>query len=182
MHKLLNLGCGTRFHRSWTNIDFSSSDKSVIAHNLLKGIQYNDNFFDVVYHSHVLEHFTKSDAKKFLLECFRVLKPNGHFSISDIVIEGQLPAAIKTAAEMYAGCVSGAINKEEYLQLIKGAKFENITVQKQKTIVIPDDILSQYLTAQEIRDFRSGDNNIQSITVYAEKANVQSCCSSDCCN
>lgn len=80
--KLLNLGCGTRFHPSWTNVNFINVSPGVISHNLLEGIPYQDNYFDVVYHSHVLEHFTKSDAKKFLIECWRVLKPNGIIRIA----------------------------------------------------------------------------------------------------
>jgi len=75
--KLLNLGCGQRYHTEWTNIDFVSSNDHVVAHNLLQGIPRADNEFDVVYHSHVLEHFSKQDGKLFLEECYRVLKPGG---------------------------------------------------------------------------------------------------------
>lgn len=75
--KMLNLGCGGKYHPDWTNVDFVSYDKNVIAHNLNEGIPFKDNEFDVVYHSHVLEHFTKDKALLFLRECYRVLKPNG---------------------------------------------------------------------------------------------------------
>lgn len=75
--KLLNLGCGLRSHDEWVNLDFTSKSNQVIAHNLLRGIPYPDNIFDVVYHSHLLEHFTKTDAKKFINECHRVLKSGG---------------------------------------------------------------------------------------------------------
>lgn len=77
--KFLNLGCGSHFVVSpeWTNIDFESNSEHVKAHNLLTGIPQKDNSFDIVYHSHVLEHFTKSDGDKFIGECFRVLKPGG---------------------------------------------------------------------------------------------------------
>lgn len=75
--KFLNLGCGTRFHSAWTNIDFVSTGEGVIAYNLAQGIPFPDNSFDVVYHSHVLEHFSKTAAKSFLLECYRVLCPQG---------------------------------------------------------------------------------------------------------
>lgn len=77
MQRLLNLGCGQRFHPEWTNVDFVSSGKDVIAHNLLKGIPFSDNEFDVVYHSHVLEHFSKKEGREFMRECFRVLKRGG---------------------------------------------------------------------------------------------------------
>src|SRR6266487_6353049 len=74
---LLNLGCGSFVHDDWINIDFVSHDKRVIAHNLLLGIPFNANTFDAVYHSHILEHFTKADAPLFMEECYRVLKPGG---------------------------------------------------------------------------------------------------------
>jgi ubiquinone/menaquinone biosynthesis C-methylase UbiE len=115
-------------------------------------------------------------------EIFRVLKPGGHFSIADIVLTGELPHPIKSAAEMYAGCVSGAILKDEYLGLIKETGFGNIKIQKEKAIHIPDDILSAYLSAEEIADFRSNSAGIFSITVYAEKPQVAACCGPDCCS
>lgn len=78
----LNLGCGPTFIDDWTNIDFVSNSKHVIAHNLLKGIPFEDNTFDCVYHSHVLEHFSKLEAKNFIAECYRVLKPEGIIRIA----------------------------------------------------------------------------------------------------
>lgn len=73
----LNLGCGYRFDSQWTNVDFVSTGKNVIAYNLIKGIPFEDNTFDLVYHSHVVEHFPKSLAEFFIRECYRVLKPKG---------------------------------------------------------------------------------------------------------
>lgn len=80
--KLLNLGCGNRYHKDWTNVDFVSKDQHVIAHNLLKGIPFENNSFDAIYNSHVLEHFTKQDGINFIRECFRVLKPGGIIRIA----------------------------------------------------------------------------------------------------
>lgn len=116
-------------------------------------------------------------------EIYRVLKPGGHFSISDVVLVGTLPDALQHDAEMYAGCVSGAIQKEDYLGLIQRTSFINLAVQKQKTISIPDDILSRYLDADQLQEFKSGDTGIFSITVFAQKpAEAGSCCGPDCCN
>jgi predicted SAM-dependent methyltransferase len=75
--KLLNLCCGNRFHQEWINIDFTSSSEYVRTHNLLKGIPYPDNYFDVVYHNNALEHFQKNDGERFIQECYRVLKLQG---------------------------------------------------------------------------------------------------------
>jgi len=122
------------------------------------------------------------DKNAVFKEMYRVLKPGGHFSISDIVLTGQLPEKIQNAAEMYAGCVSGAIQKDEYLSLIAANGFENINVQKEKVITVPDDILSAYLSAEEITTFRNENAGIFSVTVYAEKPAEKTCCGPDCCN
>ncbi len=118
-------------------------------------------------------------------EIYRVLKPGGHFSISDIVLEGALPEKWKQVAELYAGCVSGAIQKSEYLSIIDEAGFKNIVLQKDKTITIPEDILANYLSAAEIEEYKKGKTRITSITVYAEKPakDARNCCEpgSGCC-
>ena len=122
---------------------------------------------------------------KVISEIFRVLKPGGHFSISDIVLEGELPAKWKEVAELYAGCVSGAIQKKDYLDIIAETGFANITLQKDKPIIIPDDILANYLTEAEIKIYKNGQTKITSITVYAEKPSKdeRNCCEpgSGCC-
>lgn len=131
---------------------------------------------DVVVSNCVLNLVPNKDG--VIREIFRVLKPGGHFSISDIVLEGQLPDKLREAAEMYAGCVSGAIQKQQYLQLITDNGFEDMSVQKEKAIHIPDDILATYLSADEIAAFRSGKSGIYSITVFARKP----CCAPGCCS
>lgn len=119
------------------------------------------------------------NKRNVFAEIFRVLKPKGHFSISDIVLEGSLPESLKQAAEMYAGCVSGAIQKEEYIKIIHEAGFVNISVLKEKRIIIPDDILLQYLNEKELAELKNYGPGIYSITVYAEKP----CCDpgTGCC-
>ena len=115
-------------------------------------------------------------------EIYRVLKPGGHFSISDIVLVGGLPTKIREAAEMYAGCVAGAIQKVEYLALIETTGFKATTLQREKPITVPDDILGQYLSAEEIKTFKASGTGIYSITVYAEKPkDARTCCGPDCC-
>lgn len=115
-------------------------------------------------------------------EIYRVLKPGGHFCISDIVLVGELPLKIQQAAEMYAGCVAGAIQKKDYLAMIETTGFGAIMLQKEKIITIPDDILAQYLSAAEIGDFEVSGTGIVSVTVFAQKPESEkSCCGPDCC-
>jgi ubiquinone/menaquinone biosynthesis C-methylase UbiE len=139
------------------------------------------NAADVIVSNCVLNLVPNKDA--VIKEIYRVLKPGGHFSISDIVLEGELPGEIKQAAEMYAGCVAGAIQKPVYLELIEANGFKNITIQKDKAIIIPDDILKQYLSEEQLDTFKQSGTGIRSITVYAEKPlEEKACCGSDCCN
>lgn len=119
------------------------------------------------------------NKNKVMKEIFRVLKPGGHFSISDVVLVGDLPDALKQTAEMYAGCISGAIQKEAYLAIIRNNGFTDITIQKEKPITIPHDILQAYLPEAEIEAFNTSGPGIYSITVYA--ARPTACCAPGCC-
>ncbi len=117
-----------------------------------------------------------------LREVYRILKPGGHFSISDVVLKGELPEALRTDAEMYAGCVSGALQRDEYLRLIDAAGFVNIVINREKSIELPDDILNRYLDAESMLRYRNSETGIFSITVYAEKPlSAKDCCGPDCC-
>ncbi|NGP88837.1 arsenite methyltransferase [Fodinibius halophilus] len=109
------------------------------------------------------------DKRKAFGETYRILKEGGHFSISDVVISGELPDTIKEDAEMYAGCVAGAINKEDYLEIVEEAGFTNLKVQKEKRIQLPDGILEKYLSEDEQQQFKDSGTGIFSITLYAER-------------
>lgn len=133
----------------------------------IENMPLNDNTADVVVSNCVL-NLVPNKVNAFR-EVYRILKPGGHFSISDIVLTGELPVQMKAAATMYAGCVSGAVQKDDYLNIVKNAGFRNITVQKEKLITIPDQILLDYMTADEAKRFIRSGSGIYSITVYAEK-------------
>lgn len=143
----------------YNNVEFRFGD--------IEEMPVSENIADVIVSNCVLN--LVPNKPKVFSEIHRVLKPGGHFSISDIVLEGDLPDALQSDAEMYAGCVSGAIQKETYLDHIREAGFENITNQKEKPIKLPDDILSQYLDEDEIAEFNTGGVGIYSITVFAQK-------------
>ncbi|HUZ59698.1 MAG TPA: arsenite methyltransferase [Hanamia sp.] len=155
--------------RGFNNVEFRQGD--------IEKMPVTSNMSDVIVSNCVLNLVPNKDG--VIKEIYRVLKPGGHFSISDIVLVGQLPHNIKNAAEMYAGCVSGAIQKDVYLELIETNGFTHITIQKEKAIIIPDDILQNYLSEKEIASFKNSGTGIFSITVYAEKP----CCDpkAGCC-
>jgi ubiquinone/menaquinone biosynthesis C-methylase UbiE len=139
----------------------------------------SSNTADVIVSNCVLNLVPNKDG--VFKEINRVLKPGGHFSISDIVLIGELPVKIREAAEMYAGCVAGAIQKQSYVELIEINGFQNITIQKEKSITIPDDILSTYLSSEEINQFKSSGTGIFSVTVLARKSK-ETCCEPGCCS
>lgn len=127
----------------------------------------NDEVADVVVSNCVLN--LVPNKQKVLQEIYRVLKRGGHFSISDIVLVGELPEKLKKDATMYAGCVAGAIQKDAYLQLIADSGFKHITLQKEKSIVLPDSLLETYFDTEEIARFKEGGLGIYSITVFGKK-------------
>jgi ubiquinone/menaquinone biosynthesis C-methylase UbiE len=141
------------------NIEFIQGD--------IEKMPLPDDSFDVVISNCVLN--LVPDKQKAFSEIFRVLKPGGHFCISDVVTSGELPEELKEAAEMYSGCVSGATEKQEYLKIIERQGFSQVEIQKEKPIVIPDSILNKYLGEKNAEQFKNSGAGIFSITVTANK-------------
>ena len=154
------------------NVEFRQGD--------IEKMPVSANIADVIVSNCVLNLVPNKD--NVFKEIYRVLKPGGHFSISDIVLVGDLPSQLQNAAEMYAGCVSGAIQKGNYLDLIKNNGFENIKIQKEKAITIPDDILANYLNSEELLAYKAGNTGIFSISVFAQKPSEEACCKPGCCS
>jgi ubiquinone/menaquinone biosynthesis C-methylase UbiE len=142
-----------------TNVSFVKGD--------IEEMPFTDSTFDVIVSNCVLN--LVPDKNKAFAEMMRVLKPSGHFCVSDVVLKGNLPEELKNDAEMYVGCVSGAIEINEYLSIIALQGFKNITVHKQKEILIPKEIMDKYLSVTEGIRFKDSDNGIYSITVSGYK-------------
>lgn len=143
----------------YTNVEFVQGD--------IEEMPFANNQFDVIVSNCVLN--LVPDKDKAFSEMYRVLKPNGHFCVSDVVIKGELPEKLQKDAEMYAGCVSGASDKNAYLDIINKQGFRDVIIHKEKVIAIPENVLANYLTAEEIGLFTSGENGIFSITISAYK-------------
>lgn len=154
----------------YKNVEFRQGD--------IENMPLAGNIADVVVSNCVLN--LVPNKKQAFAETFRILKKGGHFSVSDIVLVGDLPEGLQKSAEMYAGCVSGAIQKDEYLSIIQQTGFSEITIQKEKRIILPDDILKDYLSIEQMKEFNSGKAGIFSITVFAEKP--ENCCAPGCCD
>ena len=143
----------------FTNVEFIQGD--------IEEMPLGDNQFDVIVSNCVLN--LVPDKAKAFSEIFRVLKPDGHFCVSDVVIKGTLPEKLQKDAEMYAGCVSGASNMDDYLEIIRNQGFKDIVIHKEKVISIPKNVLDKYLNKEEIVSLTSGKTGIISITVSAKK-------------
>ncbi|HMO40952.1 MAG TPA: arsenite methyltransferase [Saprospiraceae bacterium] len=154
----------------FNNVEFRYGD--------LEKMPVSANVADVIVSNCVLN--LVPNKRQVFREIMRVLKPGGHFSISDVVLVGELPQDLKQVAEMYAGCISGAIQRDEYLGIIRETGFENIEVQKEKVITVPDDILLQYISQAALTALKEKQVGIYSITVFARKP--QNCApGSGCC-
>jgi SAM-dependent methyltransferase len=133
----------------------------------IEEMPFENDLADVIISNCVLN--LVPDKEKAFSQMYRVIKPGGHFCVSDIVLSGDLPGALVEDATMYAGCVSGALQKEEYIGIIEKTGFNNIQIRKEKEIILPDDILKKYLSESELAMFKNGHTGIYSITVFAVK-------------
>lgn len=145
--------------RGYTNVKFVEGD--------IEQMPLPDNMADVVVSNCVLNLLPEKD--KIFKEIHRVLKPGGHFCISDVVLEGHFPKAFTNNAAMYAGCIASAIQKEDYMGEIEKANFKSITIEKTKTVEIPNDVLEEHLSKETIADYKAGNVGIYSITVTGVK-------------
>jgi len=143
----------------FTNIEFVKGD--------IEEMPLPDNTYNVVLSNCVLN--LVPDKTRAFSQIMRVLKPGGHFSVSDIVIKGTMPEKLREDAELYAGCVSGAIGMDKYIEIIEQQGFRNITVHQMIKTSLPADLLSNYLTEEETERFQSGDSGIYSITLSGYK-------------
>jgi len=141
------------------NVEFRLGD--------IEAMPLEDSIVDVVVSNCVLN--LVPDKQKAFAEIYRILKPGGHFCVSDIVINGELPENLKKSAMMYAGCVSGAIQQDDYLNIISAAGFTNSEIKKTKVIDLPDEILREYLSEAELTGYRQSGVGIFSVTVTANK-------------
>ena len=143
----------------FTNVEFVRGD--------IEEMPLPDAIVDVVISNCVLN--LVPDKEKAFRQIYRVLKPTGHFCVSDVVVSGDLPESLLKDATMYAGCVSGAMKKEEYLEVISNAGFKKIQIKKDKEVKLPDELLLKYLSEKDFKHFKANKIGIYSITVFAEK-------------
>lgn len=143
----------------YQNVEFKLGD--------IENIPLENETADVIVSNCVLN--LVPDKQKAFAEIFRILKSNAHFCVSDIVIKGKMTPELQKSAEMYAGCISGAVAQEEYLKIIEDAGFKNIEIKKSKKVDLPDELLKEYLSNDGLEDYHKNLKGIFSITVTAYK-------------
>jgi arsenite methyltransferase len=143
----------------YSNIEFRLGE--------IENLPVEDNYADVVISNCVLN--LVPDKEKAFSEIYRTLKPGGHFCVSDIVLHGDLPEEVRKSAELYAGCVSGAMKEEEYLSVIKKNNFNNIEIKKSRKIELPEELLQKFLSPEGVLEYYGKNKGIYSITVVGVK-------------
>ena len=153
----------------YDNVEFRSGE--------IERLPVEDATVDVVISNCVLN--LVPDKAKAFAETFRVLRPGGHFCVSDIVATGTLPEAIRRAAALYVGCVAGALPEGKYRAVIRRAGFDGVRIAERKPIALPDEVLREHLSETELAAFRKSGVGLLSVTVLGAKP--EACCASDCC-
>ncbi len=157
--EMIELANKNRAKLGYTNIDFRLGE--------IEDLPVDKDSTDVVISNCVLN--LVPDKEKAFSEIYRILKNDGHFCVSDIVLNGDIPEELKRSTEMYTGCVAGALQKDEYIKTIHNAGFKNVEIKQSKTITIPDDILNKFLTEEQLAQYNNSGISIYSITVVGEK-------------
>lgn len=157
--EMIDLANKNKEKLGFTNIEFRLGE--------IDDLPIDENSIDVVISNCVLN--LVPNKKRAFSEIHRILKQNGHFCVSDIVLVGNLPEGLKKSAEMYAGCVAGALQKDDYIGIINKTGFKNVEIKQTKTITIPDDILIKYLNEEQLANYNNSGIGIFSITVVGNK-------------
>jgi SAM-dependent methyltransferase len=157
--EMIDKANANKIKTGYTNIEFKLGE--------IESMPIGNDFADVVISNCVLN--LVPDKGKAFKEINRILKPGAHFCVSDIVLKGELPAGLKKSAEMYAGCVAGALQQDEYLGIISETGFSDIEIKRTKVIELPDKVLKEYLSDTDIVNFKKNNIGIFSITVVGYK-------------
>lgn len=142
----------------YDNVHFHEGD--------IEDLPIDDARFDVALSNCVLN--LVPDKARAFNEMHRVLRAGGRFCISDIVVQGDLPATIRRSAELYAGCVAGAMEREAYLGGLREAGFSAVEIVRERAVDVPDEVLAEAASTEEIQRVREN-GGLFSVTVRGRK-------------
>ena len=160
----------------YTNVHFEHGD--------IEALPFPDESVDVVVSNCVLN--LVPDKARAFAEAFRVLRPGGHVCVSDVVSRGALPDAVRASAELYAGCVAGAVDRDAYLALVAEAGFEDTQIVAERPIDLPDGLLpvgaEAPLFSVTIRATRPETASVVAVTTATLRVyDPPQCCSTGVC-
>ncbi len=143
----------------YTNVEFKLGE--------IEDMPFQDKLVDVVISNCVLN--LVPDKSKAFKEIYRILKQGGHFCISDIVTHGELPDGVRRSAELYAGCVAGAMQEDDYISVIEAAGFKDVKVKRRVHNSMPEGEFAEYMGKEDLEKFKTGEIGLYSITVVGYK-------------
>lgn len=149
------------------NADTLDYDNVTFGVGDIEALPVESGAFDVVLSNCVLNLVPDKEAA--FAQMHRALRPGGRFSVSDVVHAGALPDGLREAAELYVGCVAGAMERDMYLDRLREAGFSDVHIATEKPISLPDELLAEHLGAAELDRFRAGDAALQSVTVVGRR-------------
>jgi arsenite methyltransferase len=156
---------------SATNVEFLKGE--------IENIPLPDGCVDVILSNCVIN--LSADKDRVLREAFRVLKPGGRFAVSDVVVRGSVPEAVRKSMLLWVGCIAGALEESEYIAKLKAAGFDQTTIERTRVYKVED--ARKFLTeagvdvdtiAPQVND------KFFSAFIRANKPKV-TCCEPDCC-
>ncbi|HEV3374454.1 MAG TPA: arsenite methyltransferase [Candidatus Acidoferrum sp.] len=176
--EMLGLACENQRKAGVENVEFLKGE--------IENIPLPENSVDVVISNCVIN--LSADKDRVLREAFRVLRPGGRFAVSDVVVRGPVPAAIRRNVELWVGCVAGALDESEYRAKLDAAGFADVEIEPTRVYSIED--ARHFLTAKGI-DVEAIAPHVEgkfaSAFIRAKKPSAhksaaeKSCCAPDCC-
>lgn len=154
--------------RARANAEALGHENVTFIEGEIEELPLDDDGFDVAISNCVLN--LVPDKARAFSEMYRVLRPGGHFCVSDVVVVGKLPESIRQSAELYAGCVAGALDRDHYLDMLGEAGFEDVKVERSREIDVPSSVLLEAVSKEELKRFRTSGGSLVSVTVTGKKS------------
>lgn len=176
--EMLSLARANAAKAGATNVDFLEGH--------IEQIPLPDNSVDVIISNCVIN--LSGDKERVLTEAFRVLKPGGRFAVSDVVVRGEIPGAVRKSMELWVGCVAGALEESEFVRLLTKAGFEDASIEPTRIYEFEDartflgaagedlEVLAREVSGQVMGAFVRATK-----PTLAVAASSKTCCGPDCC-
>ena len=168
--EMLALAEANKRESGLANVEFLRGD--------IEQIPLPDAAVDVVISNCVIN--LSADKDRVLREAFRVLKPGGRFAVSDVVVKGELPPALRHSMEAWVGCIAGALSEREYREKLAAAGFEGVDVEVTRVYDIED--ARTFLAGKGLDvDALLTQTQGSVVSAFVRASKPKSCCGPSCC-